>query len=47
MNRKAVEHCTTMMAKLMPALLRVWIDHGSGEDWGIMCYPPVDAGRGR
>lgn len=44
MNRTAVKHCTTMMAKLMPTLLLVWIDHGADEDWGIMCYPPVDAG---
>lgn len=46
MNRTAVKHCTTMMAKLMPTLLLVWIDHGVDEDWGIMCYPPVDAATG-
>jgi hypothetical protein len=42
MNRTAVKHCTTMMRKLLPTLLLVWIDHGADEDWGIMCYPPVD-----
>ena len=46
MNRTAVKHCTTLMGKLMPTLLLVWIDHGAGEDWGIMCYPPVDAAAG-
>ena len=26
-----------------PALLLVWIDHGSDDDWGAMCYPPMTA----
>jgi len=30
-----------MMQRLLPAVLLVWIDRGSGEDWGPMCYPPV------
>ncbi|MEI8372620.1 MAG: hypothetical protein WCJ35_07275 [Planctomycetota bacterium] len=30
----------TMRLALLPALLGVWIDHGSREDWGPMCYPP-------
>lgn len=47
MNRTAVKHCTTMMGKLMPTLLLVWIDHGAEEDWGIMCYPPIDAAVGK
>ncbi len=26
----------------MPAaILQVWIDHGSDEDWGPMCNPPM------
>jgi len=44
LNREAVKHCTTMMSMLMPTFLLVWIDHGADEDWGIMCYPPVDNG---
>ena len=41
LNRKALKHCTTMMAKLVPTFLLVWIDHGADEDWKPMCYPPV------
>jgi hypothetical protein len=42
LNRTALRHCTTMMRLLMPAVLLVWIDHGADEDWGPMCYPPLD-----
>ncbi|MGA2253500.1 MAG: hypothetical protein ABSG53_02470 [Thermoguttaceae bacterium] len=54
MNRTSLIHCVTMMQRLLPALLLVWIDHGADEDWGPMCYPPmtslyepVPAGNGR
>jgi hypothetical protein len=30
------------MARLIPTFLLVWIDQGASEDWGVMCYPPVD-----
>lgn len=48
LNREALKHCTTMLRWLLPAILRVWIDHGSDCDWGPMCYPPMggrDNGR--
>lgn len=41
LNRDALRHCTTMMRWLLPAVIRVWIDHGSDMDWGPMCYPPI------
>ena len=41
LNRTSIKHCVTMMGWLLPAILHVWIDHGSDEDWGPMCYPPV------
>jgi hypothetical protein len=41
LNRTSLKHCVTMMQRLLPALLLVWIDHGADEDWGTMCYPPV------
>ncbi len=47
LNRTAVQHCTTMMRWLLPAILQVWIAHGADEDWGIMCYPPLVAGAAR
>ena len=42
LNREAVRHRATMVGLLMPTFLLVWIDHGADEDWGIMCYPPVN-----
>ena len=41
LNRKSLGRCVTMLGHLLPALLTVWIDHGSDENWGPMCYPPV------
>lgn len=46
LNREAVRHCATMAGLLVPTFLLVWIDHGADEDWGIMCYPPVNHGAG-
>jgi len=41
LNRTSLRLCVMMMQRLLPAVLLVWIDRGSGEDWGPMCYPPV------
>ena len=41
LNRTSLKHCVTMMQRLLPAMLLVWIDHGADEDWGPMCYPPM------
>ena len=46
LNRTSLKHCVTMMQRLLPALMLVWIDHGADEDWGEMCYPPMTAVRG-
>jgi len=45
LNRMALKHCTTMMRLLMPAILLVWIENGSEEDWGLLCYAPVKQQR--
>ena len=45
LNRTSLKHCVTMMQRLLPAMLLVWIDHGADEDWGPMCYPPVGVRR--
>ena len=45
LNRTSLRRSVTMMGHLLPAVLLVWIDHGSGEDWGAMCYPPLVAKR--
>jgi hypothetical protein len=31
-----------MMGLLLPTFLLVWIEYGADEDWGILCYPPVN-----
>ena len=41
LNRTSLKHCVTMLQRLLPTLLSVWIDHGADEDWGPMCYPPM------
>ncbi len=46
LNRSAVKHCIMMMQWLLPAFLDVWIDHGADEDWGVMCYPPMQKASG-
>ena len=48
LNRDAMKHCTTMLRHLLPALLSVLIEHGADEDWGPLCYPPLESmNRGR
>ncbi|QDU92715.1 HEPN domain-containing protein [Lignipirellula cremea] len=42
LNRTAVQRSAQMMGHLLPAMLIVWIDHGADEDWGSMCYPPLE-----
>ena len=41
LNRTAIRHCSQALGHLLRAFLLVWINFGSGEDWGIMCYPPL------
>lgn len=41
LNRTSLKHCVTMMQRLLPSLLLVWINHGADQDWGPMCYPPM------
>ncbi len=42
LNRTALRNCATMMHYLVTAALRTLIDHGADEDWGPMCYPPLE-----
>ena len=43
LNRVALRRCSTMLSHLLRAMLVVMIDYGADEDWGIMCYPPIEA----
>ena len=42
LNRTSLRRCSTMLGHLIPSILVVLIDHGADEDWGPMCYPPMD-----
>jgi hypothetical protein len=42
LNRTAVRNCSTMLGHLVPAFLLVLIDRGYAENWGPLCYPPVN-----
>ncbi len=35
----------TGLLQMSSAILQVWVDHGSDEDWGAMCYPPLGPNR--
>jgi hypothetical protein len=41
LNRTSLRRCSIMMEHLLPTMVLVFVDHGSDEDWGIMCYPPM------
>ncbi|MFO0905279.1 MAG: HEPN domain-containing protein [Pirellulales bacterium] len=45
LNRRSLRHCATMLKHLIPALFLVLIERGADEDWGIMCYPPLEPER--
>jgi len=46
LNRTVLKHGSTMIGLLLPTFLRIWIEYGADEDWGVMCYPPVDEQAG-
>jgi hypothetical protein len=43
LNRQSLARCITMLRHLMNAILLALIDHGAEEDWGAMCYPPLNS----
>ena len=42
LNRTSLQHCVRMLRHLLQAFLDVWIESGADQDWGLMCYPPLD-----
>lgn len=42
LNRQSLALCTQIMRPLLSAVLLVITDHGADEDWGVMCYPPLE-----
>ncbi len=45
LNRKALRLCSRLLGDLLSAFLLTIIDHGTEEDWGPLCYPPVGGGQ--
>lgn len=45
LNRTSLRRCIMMMQRIIPTLLMVWIDRGADEDWGPMCYVPLNTSR--
>lgn len=41
LNRDAIRYCTLVLDPLVRSYLRVLIGYGADEDWGSMCYPPL------
>lgn len=42
LNRTSLKRCSIMLGHLLQAFLVVIIENGADEDWGIMCYPPMN-----
>ncbi len=42
LNRKSLKHCVMMLRQLLPVVMLVLVDDGVDEDWGALCYPPVE-----
>jgi hypothetical protein len=41
LNRQTLKYCLALMRVLTPLLIDVTLEHGWGEDWPELCYPPV------
>ena len=42
LNRKSLKHCVMMLRQLLPVVMLVLVEEGADEDWGDLCYPPVE-----
>ncbi|MFZ4722059.1 MAG: hypothetical protein ACOYMI_02780 [Phycisphaerales bacterium] len=42
LNRAAVRRASQMMDHLLACFLQVLMEHGYVDDWGGLCYPPID-----
>lgn len=41
LNRRTLKQCTSVLADIMPLLLRIMIESGINVDWGEVCFPPL------
>jgi hypothetical protein len=43
LNRYTLQRSANILQELLPVMISVMIDHGIDEDWGLICFPPVDS----
>jgi len=41
-NRRAVKRCSVLLRQFTMVALHVMMEHGYADDWGALCYPPVE-----
>jgi hypothetical protein len=41
LNRTAVRRASQMMDHLLACFLQILMEHGYVDDWGLLCYPPI------
>ncbi|MBE3097814.1 MAG: hypothetical protein IMZ44_11905 [Planctomycetes bacterium] len=45
LNRATLESGARVLAALVPEMLSIMIANGHSEDWGEVCFPPIEDGR--
>lgn len=45
LNRATLERGARVLAALVPEMLSIMIANGHSEDWGEVCFPPIEDGR--
>lgn len=43
LNRTALKRAVLMLGHLLRGMLQVYIEQGSDQDWGLLCYPPTSS----
>jgi hypothetical protein len=41
LNRATLRSCDGILGYLLPAFMLTIVDHGTEENWGPLCYPPL------
>jgi hypothetical protein len=42
LNRTAVRRSSQMLDHLLACFLQILMEHGYVDDWGVLCYPPIE-----
>ena len=41
LNRKPLNYCLQLLSEIAPLVVHVVLEHGCGDDWPDLCYPPL------